>query len=104
MEYICKYDGKSWIGAVTECEFKTDLFEIRVNGRESDYYVIVGSCEQGDFISIPSAGVSCPMGDHTDVFWNFEKLFPLIGAIDATTVAYGIREAVKNRNNFDSKL
>ena len=47
MEYICKYGGNSWIGTVTECEFKTDTFEIRVNGRESDYYVIVGSCQHG---------------------------------------------------------
>ncbi len=95
MEYICNYGGKSWIGTVTECEFKTDMCEFRVNGRESDYYVIVGSCQHGNFICIPSAEVSCPMGDYDDVFWNFEKLYPLIGAIDATTVSYGIREAYK---------
>ena len=93
MQYICKYAGKSWIGTVTECEFKTDLFEIRVNGRESDYYVIVGNYQHGNFICIPSAGISCPMGEHDDVFWNLEKLSKLIGVIDATTIVYGIKTA-----------
>lgn len=97
MDFICKYNGNSWIGTVTECEFNTDMFEFRVNGRESDYYVIVGSYQHGNFICIPSAGVSCPMGEHSDVFWNYERLSSLIGAIDATTIAYGIKNVWNSR-------
>ena len=92
MEYECICDGRRWNGSIDRFEAAGDIFYARLSGRESGIDVICGRDPAGiSFICLPDHDAGCRIAPLTDVFWNAERLTPLIGEVDAITVSNGPR-------------
>ena len=92
MNYPCKCDGVVWQGTLVRLDGDDNLFLAHVNGRSTGIDIIGGHDTNGaPFICLPAYSVGCRTAKFRDTFWNYEYLTPLIGEVDATTVAQGLR-------------
>lgn len=64
---------------------------MRVEGRGSGIHLLFGTGSNGNFICLPEYKRGCYMAHFSDTFWNEETLTPLIGEVDATTVASALK-------------
>ncbi len=65
--------------------------EFVARGRGSSIHGIVGPQANGNFLCLPSYGIGSELAAYTDVFRNCERLTPLIGLVDAVTLATGLK-------------
>jgi len=92
-DFECKHNyfnddfESSWTGSVETLFEYCEFDEIRIKGRGSSFLVILGYCSLGNYLCIPQIDVGCALSSLSDVFYNTEKLTPLIGETDAVTVA-----------------
>ena len=66
------------------------FLELRFRGRGSSLHAIVGPQINGHFICIPNYDIGSELAEYQDAFLNRERLTPLIGEVDAITVAQGL--------------
>ena len=94
MEFICKLSNDhytEWKSKIISFTDQGSFFEENVEGRGSAILIIFGMSKHGNFICLPDYKTGCYLAHLRDTFWNSEALEPLIGEVDATTVAYALR-------------
>ena len=82
----------SWPAAFEVLERTGPFTEMRFIARGSSIHAVVGPQVNGNFICIPAFNVGSELSELGDAFWNTERLSPLIGDVDAATVAQGLLE------------
>jgi hypothetical protein len=83
---------RTWDASLEVISRKGPFFELRMVGRGSSIHAIVGPQVNGSFICIPNYDAGSELAGLEDTFWNTERLAPLIGVVDAVTVAQGLRQ------------
>ncbi len=102
MNYMCQaYCDKNrepsiWEASLEVLKKRGTTLELRFTGRGSSIHAIVGPQINGKFICIPNYDVGSELAGYQDTFWNRERLTPLIGVVDATTVANGLACLISN--------
>ena len=108
LSYQCEDCG----AGTSSCHWKATLkvlqrrglfIEVRMEGRGSSIHAIVGPQINGSFICIPNYNVGSELAGLDDIFWNKERLTPLIGVVDATTVAQGLSQLAFFTEEKDEK-
>lgn len=82
----------SWVGKIRTFKDNNSNYEINVDGINTGMRIIFGNSERGSFISLPEYGVSCGADSFSNASQNYEKLAPLIGEVDAITVAEALNK------------
>lgn len=89
-DFTCKtmiYDKlESWNVNIKSIIDYNTYYEVIVEARGSSILILVGSTNEYNWISLPIQEVSCSLSQFDDIFWNIERLTPLIGIVDASTV------------------
>ena len=91
----CNKEGKtseSWTGVWDLLKKEDDKAELLIQGRGSEFFVILGKYTYGNYLCIPSVRVGCGLAALNDTFWNYEQLSQLINETDAMTIAHAIRD------------
>lgn len=81
---------KTWNGQMHCIKSNDDTIEFMISGRDSEYYAILGSCEYGNYLCLPSIGVGCYIAEFKDKYWNLENLSYYMNYTDAVTIVSGI--------------
>lgn len=85
----------AWDARILSCQPVLDAHVVRFDGGSSSFLAVVGSTESGPFLCLPDWMVAASLSDYNDSFYNLERLVPLLGPVDATTVACALRAAHK---------
>lgn len=81
---------RSWNASLEVISCKGAFIEMRIEGRGSSIHAIIGPQINGGFICIPNYAVGSELAGLDDTLWNTGQLAPLIGTVDAVTVAQGL--------------
>ncbi|MFZ4397212.1 MAG: hypothetical protein ACOYOU_16475 [Kiritimatiellia bacterium] len=84
----------AWEARILSCQPLLDAHVLHIDGGSS-FLAFVGSTESGHFLCLPDWDVAASLSDYDDTFYNLERLVPLLGPVDATTVACALRAAHK---------
>lgn len=77
---------------------------IHIEGRGSDFDVIVGKYSGGNFICIPAIDVGCGLAQFEDRFWNMEKLSKFVTITDAATISKALQHfGMKERERSEAR-
>lgn len=101
MEFICKNpdavyaEDRTWKGNVKAEETGEHLLELRITGKGSELYTLVGKFSYGYYLCIPGWGIGCPLSSLSDAFWNFEQLQRWLSKPDAITVSEALKTYAK---------
>ncbi len=96
MKFLCQNmyakaeEKKQWYGSVEVTNRTETGYEVKISGRGSSFYAIIGSYEYGNYICIPSWQVGCELASLKDTFWNLEQLQQQMSKVDAITLATAI--------------
>lgn len=94
MTYTCvNKSGKreaSWQSNIRLLSHDGSTYEVEITGRCTRFHAIIGKHQYGNYICIPDRGIGCELSHFKDIFWNIERLTPLLKRVDAITVAYGL--------------
>jgi hypothetical protein len=83
-------DGiERWQGIIPRFVNHGSHYEIRIESR-SGIMVVVGKTAQGGFACMPDHDAGCHLSHLKDRFWNTERLIPVLGEVDAITVAQAL--------------
>ncbi|WP_396127689.1 DUF6618 family protein [Dethiobacter alkaliphilus] len=58
-----------------------------MNRKKISWLCAIGKTAQGGFACIPDHDAGCHLSHFKDRFWNTERLIPVLGVVDAVTVA-----------------
>jgi len=83
----------AWESRILSCQPILDAHAIHIDGGSSSFLAVVGSTESGHFLCLPEWHVAASLSDFNDAFYNLERLVPLLGPVDATTVICALRAA-----------
>lgn len=89
--FECENEREKWIGEIKYIKNYGSHYEMYVEGR-SGLLVIFGEQSSGNFLCIPNFNVGSELSHLTDRFWNTERLTPIIGEVDAITIAEALYE------------
>lgn len=98
MNYECSiYDEGSgqqvvWVSSLYVISRTGPFTEFTVSGRGSHMHGVVGPQANGSFLCLPEWQIGSGIAPLDDVFWNLERLSPLLGQIDAVTLANGLKQ------------
>ena len=71
MEYICKQSGQeSWIAQISLLDHNDTQLEVDIQGRGTQFHVIVGQHQYGTYLCIPNHGIGCDFASLSEHFWN----------------------------------
>lgn len=91
MEYTCIYQSgnrkETWPGEIQLLHQDSRSFEVEINGRGTYFHAIIGRHRYGNYICIPNHDAGCELSEHSDIFWNRERLSQHLKKVDAVTVA-----------------
>ena len=85
--------NSSWEGRI-RIKRLGDPCEIEVSSRGTNFHMIFGSHEYGNFLCIPNHSIGTEISDLTDVFWNSENLsrrYPDLSEPDLCSIVESLR-------------
>lgn len=106
MEFFChnpaaKYAcDQIWKGRVKNLTRKGNILEADVEGKGSAMHVIIGTCQYGGYLCIPSWGIGSELAGLEDCFWNRERLERYLSTADAITITEALRAISKELENM----
>lgn len=94
-EFVCShiYDDGQYCQWLTSCQVLREgpeTHEILVNGRGSEYRVVLGRSTTGLYMCIPTMNVGCGLSHLSDIFWNTSRIAEVLNETDAVTIATAI--------------
>lgn len=80
-----------WNASVSDCQISGSFLRLVILADGCRYEVLYGICPAYRWLFLPLLEVGCMQADPSDLFWNIERLAPLVSRRDALTIAYAIR-------------
>lgn len=79
---------QKWEGDISPIRL-TEPYEIEVSARGSEFHMIFGAHEYGNYLCIPNWNIGTEMASLSDRFWNYERLIQYAGLaeVDACSIA-----------------
>jgi hypothetical protein len=79
---------QKWDGGISLIRL-TEPYEIEVSARGSEFHMIFGAHEYGNYLCIPNWSIGTEMASLSDRFWNYERLVQYTGLaeVDACSIA-----------------
>ena len=84
----------AWEARILSCQPLLDAHVLRIDDG-AVFLAFVGSFDSVRFLCLPEREAAVVLPDYDDVFSNLERLVPLLGPVDATTVACALRAAYR---------
>ena len=109
MYYKCKNQstkgayGPAWTGMAELTKQTAVMAELLLYGRGSRMDTIIGKYQSGLYLCIPDIDVGCPLSSMSDIFWNWERMAGQMNAVDAATVACGLKAAAAHWGIFSNR-
>lgn len=109
MDYKCKNQsarstyGEAWTGQAAVTKQTASMAELLLYGRGSRMDAVTGKYQGGLCLCIPDIDVGYPISSMSDIFWNWERLSGQMNAVDAATVACGLKAAAARWGIFSDQ-